>query len=69
MLLRFVAHFIYHAEKIEKKRKWKKVKFNIELQVECKKAQPKEVMMPQAQKNTRLNQAILVQGGPTPAFG
>ena len=39
------------------------------LQVECKKAQPKEVMMPQAQKNTRLNQAILVPGGPTPAFG
>lgn len=37
--------------------------------VECKKAQPKEVMMPQAQKNTRLNQAILVPGGPTPAFG
>lgn len=25
--------------------------------------------MPQAQKNTRLNQAILVPGGPTPAFG
>merc|ERR1719365_508332 len=36
--------------------------------VECKKAQPKEVMMPQSQK-TRLNQAILVPGGHTPAFG
>lgn len=36
--------------------------------VECKKAQPKEVMMPQSQK-TRLNQTILVPGGHTPAFG
>lgn len=36
--------------------------------VECKKAQPKDVMMPQAQKN-RLNQAFIVQGSTTPTFG
>lgn len=36
--------------------------------VECKKAQPKDVMMPQAQKS-RLNQAYIVQGSTTPTFG
>lgn len=36
--------------------------------VECKKAQPKDVMMPQVQKS-RLNQAFIVQGSTQPQFG